>query len=242
MNNGRIFAIPDIHARKDLLDLLLNHLNSIQCLDLTQDKLIFLGDYIDRGPDSKGVIEIIKDLTEKHPDNVIALRGNHEDMGLDACLQGNLDKQYLWMMNGGDTTSKSYSEHLKFPYMDPEHIRWMSKLPYYHIEPGFFFSHAPILNARVGTELQTGDYTWTYIDSFDEGRTSAKFPGKVGVCGHIHRLREGFQTEPRMYDHYIFADSGCGCSPKAPLTCVEVISREVITIWPPEALETKVIV
>lgn len=233
---NRIFAIPDIHGRNDLLQQLLKELTFIHLLDLTKDKLIFLGDYIDRGSDSRGVIETIKDLCEKHPENVKAVRGNHEDMAIDACLQGSLNKTYLWIMNGGDKTTKSYSPHITPPYMHPEHIKWIASLPLYHLEPGFFFSHAPV------HKNYNGDYqdlsTWTYLDFIEEESNSKNFGDKVGVCGHIHRLREGFQTKPRMYPHYIFADSGCGCSPKAPLTCVEVISREIITIWPAEAMET----
>ncbi len=239
MNSTRIFAVPDIHGRNDLLQELLRHLKEEKALDLTQDKLIFLGDYIDRGTDSKGVIETIKDLTEKHPENVFAVRGNHEDMGIKACVNGNWDDKYLWIMNGGDKTTQSYNfrpgpGNSAPCYIDHEHIKWLASLRLFHIEEYFFFSHAPVHKDYSGdyTDLST----WTYIDFIDEEENSAKIPGKVGVCGHIHRLREGFQTKPRMYPHYIFADSGCGCSSKAPLTCVEVVSREVITIWPPENL------
>lgn len=230
---SRIFAVPDIHGRNDLLQELLRHLREEKNLDLLQDKLIFLGDYIDRGKDSKGVIQTIIDLQKDFPKNVYAVRGNHEDMGIKACTTDNWDDKYLWIMNGGGATSESYGV-VPQCFMTPEHIKWLASLPLFHLEPGFFFSHAPVHKNYVGdyTDLST----WTYIDSFGEEEDSAKLPGKVGVCGHIHRLREG-KMEPRMYPHYIFADSGCGCSVKAPLTCVEVISREVITIWPPEALQ-----
>jgi serine/threonine protein phosphatase 1 len=230
----RLFAIPDVHGRNDLLQELLRHLKEDKGLDLTKDKLIFLGDMIDRGDDSKGVVTTIKDLCEKHPENVIALRGNHEDMGIDACVTDSFSDKHLWIMNGGNETFKSYG-HTQC-YMDPEHIKWMEALPLFHLEEGFFFSHAPVRKNYDGdfTDLST----WTYLDFVDEEQEAKDFGTRVGVCGHIHRLREGFQTKPRMYKHYIYTDSGCGCSPKAPLTCVEVISREVITIWPPEAMET----
>jgi hypothetical protein len=53
--------------------------------------------------------------------------------------------------------------------------------------------------------------------------------GKIGVCGHVHQLRNGV-LEPRLYDHYIFADAGCGCmnDGSAPLVAIEVKTRRVI--------------
>lgn len=238
---GRIFAIPDLHARNDLLQELLETLKNTKSLDLSKDKLIFLGDYIDRFPNSKEVIQTIIDLQTQHPENVFAVIGNHEQMAIDACLQGSHDKKYLWFMNGGDATVKSYihvADNMNTPaYMDPEHIRWMSKLPRFHLEDGFFFSHAPVHKDYNGDFLDLS--TWTYLNFVDEEADSKDFGNKVGVCGHIHRLREGYQTKPRMYKHYIFADSGCGCHSKAPLTCIEVVSREVITIWPSESLDIK---
>lgn len=267
----RIFAVPDLHGRNDLLQELLETLKSLHCMDLNEDKLIFLGDMIDRGADSKGVIDTIKSLREQYPNNVVALLGNHEKMALDACANPNSHYLEMWLMNGGNKTIESYNlarQKTMFDYereeaLDPyaslsnkrvnpyegplmsyDHLEWLSKLPTQHMEPGFFFSHAPVPKDEYrygnfqGDQFTEHELTWTFMTFVDEEECSREFAGRVGVCGHIHRLREGFQTKPRMYKHYIFADSGCGCSPKAPLTCVEVVSREVVTIWPPEALET----
>jgi hypothetical protein len=79
-------------------------------------------------------------------------------------------------------------------------------------------------------DFSPDELTWTYHD--DEWGVARDFGnGIVGVCGHIHRLRKGIMA-PRFYDHYIYADSGCGCSPNAPLVAVEVNTREVIYAWP----------
>ncbi|WP_462318246.1 metallophosphoesterase family protein [Marinilabilia sp.] len=70
-----------------------------------EDLLCFIGDYIDRGPDSKGVIDYILDL-EEAGFQVITLRGNHEQMLLDS--RGGRRNLLLWMMNGGDETLRSF--------------------------------------------------------------------------------------------------------------------------------------
>src|SRR5690606_16724538 len=72
---GRTFVIGDVHGERTLLDALLASLPFIA----PDDSLVFLGDYIDRGPDSRGVVEILRRLPEKTAGKVVLLRGNHED-------------------------------------------------------------------------------------------------------------------------------------------------------------------
>jgi serine/threonine protein phosphatase 1 len=240
---SRLFTIFDIHGEADLLFDLLDQLDLHYKIDYTKDKLIFTGDYVDRGSNSKLVIQTLKDLQEKHPGNVICLRGNHEDMAIMACTTKRWDQVQLWNMNGGAATQESYGWTNKWnPYMDPDHIKWMASLPTSHEEPGFFFSHAPVpkeeLRRKPGTPYDDHELTWTYFPFVDESEFAAKLKDKVGVCGHIHRLREGYNVQPRFYDHYIYGDTGAGCHGKAPLTCIEVVSREHIQAWPPEK-ETK---
>lgn len=237
----RIFAIPDIHGRLDLLKALWERLLKEQFLDLTQDKVVFMGDMIDRGPDSKGVLDFIKDLVDTHPNNVIALAGNHEWLAIDAHIKPSYDNEYIWHVNGGLNTLKSFAD----PYtpghtprrMPDDYIKWMAFLPLQHQEPGFFFSHAPVprenrrnIMYRGTPDFQPEELMWTYDrDEFGVARDHGN--GVVGVCGHIHALNKGVMA-PRFYDHYIFADAGCGCSSKAPLVAIEVKSREVIYAWP----------
>lgn len=248
---GRLFAIPDVHGRRDLLELLLQTLKSVQCLDLSIDKLIFMGDMIDRGPDAKGVIDIIRKLQADHPSNVVVLRGNHEDLCLAALRRGHWGDIECWLYpgNGGGATLASFNraldiQHRAIPKENPipdDYLDWMAALKTSHEEPGFFFSHAPVpkeqdrpvhLKDQPFTDYEL---TWTYFD--DERGKSRHCKDKdgnkqVGVCGHIHRLGRGLFT-PRYYKHYLFLDAGCGCHPKAPLVATEVISRTPIEIWPP---------
>ena len=233
---GRLYCVPDIHGRLDLLNQLLDTLTTVHSLDLTQDKLIFLGDMIDRGPDSCGVICRIKALQEDHPDNVVALAGNHDLMPV--MYYGRNKQQHdadLWFFNGGIQTLEYY-KYLGLSEMSYDHLVCLSKLPLKHTEPGFFFSHAPAPRESYrnimskGLDFTPDELTWTYHpDEFGIARDHGD--GIVGVCGHIHQLKKGIMA-PRFYDHYIFGDSGAGCSPKAPLCAIEVKTREVIYAWP----------
>ncbi len=94
------YAIGDIHGcKRSLLGLL-------EMLNLQGgDRLIFLGDYIDRGPDSKGVIDTIVDLQNQDLE-VVCLRGNHEQLFLDA--RSDPATQEVWMRNGGKETLDSF--------------------------------------------------------------------------------------------------------------------------------------
>lgn len=231
----RLFAIPDIHGRLDLLKKLWNELLTTHNLDLSADKVIFLGDMVDRGDDSYGVICFIRELTLLHPQNVIALAGNHEWINIMRFTRGLPEDIEMFNWNGGLQTMDSY-HRAGFSRIPNDHLDWMAHLPFKHEEPGFFFSHAPAPRdsyRRVvnrGMELTADELTWTY-HSDERGVARDHGNGIIGVCGHVHRLKDGIM-KPRFYDHYIYADSGCGCSPKAPLVAIEVKSKEVIYAWP----------
>jgi hypothetical protein len=233
---SRIFAIPDIHGRLDLLNKLMEKLYVEQKLDLSVDKLIFLGDMVDRGSDSYGVIEFIKRLQEIRPDNVIALAGNHEWMMIHYYIRGTNEDKELWEWNGGLQTIDSY-QRAGFNKPSEDHLRWLAFLPLKHEEPGFFFSHAPAPREAYRNIMNRGlpdftpdELTWTYHT--DERGVARDFGnGIVGYCGHIHALRQGIMA-PRFYDHYVYLDSGCGCSPKAPLVAAECGTKNVVYAWP----------
>lgn len=236
----RIFSIADIHGRLDLLDKLLELLYTGYGLDLTKDKLVFTGDYVDRGDDSYGVITRLKALQEAHPENVICLAGNHEWINIMYFTRKSLDDIWLFENNGGPETLESYKK-AGFTRMTEDHLRWLANLPFSHEEPGFFFSHAPapieatrnILDQ--GLDLTPDELLWNVpVErkimkekqlSRDHGN------GVIGVCGHVHALRQGIAS-PRFYDHYIFGDAGCGCHDDAPLCAIDVNTREVVYAWP----------
>lgn len=225
---SRIFAIGDIHGEYKKLIQLISILRTNHNLDLTMDKLIFMGDYIDRGPDSASVLRQLYKLQKTSPKNVICLLGNHEKMMID-WYEG-VDKWGLWIINGGVETQKSFDP------MCPKYLlKWLKKLPYIHREDGFVFTHAPLPREenRKSPRRARGFFTqeeciWPCSPGKEhEYSRNMLWDNTIGVCGHIHALREN-KFEPRLYPHYIFTDAGCGCHNEAPLCAVEVHSREVI--------------
>ncbi len=81
---GRTFAIGDIHGETQHLFKLLSHLPSLD----SGDTIVFLGDYLDRGPRSREVVEYVMGLSKSTPAKVVCLRGNHEDAWLRVCQKG----------------------------------------------------------------------------------------------------------------------------------------------------------
>ncbi len=132
--NNRIFAIGDIHgcfnSMKELIE------DKIQLKK--NDKLIFLGDYIDRGPESKKVLDYITELQNNEYD-VITLLGNHEAMLIDAYNdEGSIFK---WIQNGGSETLKSFNiDALK--NIEPKYLNFFNKLKLYYELDEFLFVHA----------------------------------------------------------------------------------------------------
>ncbi len=120
MAGQRIFAIGDIHGCPVELNVLLDYL-----APTSSDTVCFLGDYVDRGPDARGVIETLIDFA-KGPSRNIFLRGNHEDMLLDfAGREGHFGDVYL--ENGGAVTLRSYG---LAPVAEPQLYR---RLPAAHL-------------------------------------------------------------------------------------------------------------
>lgn len=127
------YAISDIHGCKQSFMALLD-----QIALSTADELFLLGDYIDRGPDSKGVIDLIWEL-QRQGYRIHCLPGNHEQL----MLNGRTDPEQLaiWLRNGGLATLASFDctsiHEIPLPYFE-----WLESLPYYTQTEGFLLAHA----------------------------------------------------------------------------------------------------
>lgn len=132
--NKRIFVIGDIHgcfiAMKELIE------NQIQLSK--DDKLIFLGDYIDRGSDSKKVLDYIMELQSNQYD-IVTLRGNHESMLIDAWHNENL--VFKWIQNGGSETLLSFGID-KLKNIDSRYMHFLENLKFYYELDKYIFVHA----------------------------------------------------------------------------------------------------
>ena len=141
------WVIPDIHGCVDTLKTLFED----YIKPSASDHIYFLGDYIDRGPGGKEVIDFIISL-QKKAFNVVPLMGNHEDYLLRAYRYDSESKPFLgiktksgiqkeWEKQGGGATLKSFG--VKWPAEIPEeYISWIMSLPFYHELEKFILVHA----------------------------------------------------------------------------------------------------
>ncbi len=168
------YAIGDIHGMLSSLEELFDRLP----LDPANDTLAFLGDYIDRGPDSHGVIEFILTLMEEGF-HVVCLRGNHEVMLTDH-INGRAD--LLFLCNGGEATLDSYRRasggaSASLPSDHREFIRDL--LPYYEMDD-FILVHAGLRPGVALCDQSETDLFWIRSDFIYSNHDF----GKRVVFGH----------------------------------------------------------
>jgi serine/threonine protein phosphatase 1 len=233
-NYKRIIAVGDLHGNSQPLKELLSR---IQVTD--RDLIIFIGDYIDRGPETKLVIEELIRLRSFHP-NLIFLKGNHEDMMLGAMGFNAVIKDVnTWLYNGGTQTLISYGMNrdeillLSGKKVDDKHNGIIKNLlPRSHVEfleelipfaetEHFFFCHAGV---NPGNTLLEGkqilfDLLWMrdhiYSDEFAWDKTV--------VCGHTP-LRDVLIKEK-----LICIDTGLYCY--GTLSAIDVLTNQLYQVY-----------
>jgi serine/threonine protein phosphatase 1 len=132
------FCVGDVHGCIAKLTRLLA--NCRRFADGDPARFIFLGDYIDRGPDSRSVVELIMAMQATDPDRVIALAGNHEDF---LHRFDNETDVALWLANGGAATLASYNA-ISVSELPNIHLAWLRNLPTHYDDGQHFFVHAGI--------------------------------------------------------------------------------------------------
>lgn len=189
----RVYAIGDVHGRHDLLVQLLNKIiRHYPTLEPKPEKitLLFLGDVIDRGPESQRCITLIQRLVDSAQARM--LLGNHEDMLL-ASLEGNGLAQEAWIRNGGLATLSSYgidppkSDEDSFDFaarlkerIPPEHERFLRSLKVSYSSGSYLFVHAGV---RPGVRIARQDKR-DLFSIREEFTQSEKWHGQVVVHGH----------------------------------------------------------
>ena len=139
------YAIGDIHGSDTKLANLLRHCQA-HCGD-DACRFVFVGDYVDRGPSSREVVNLLMEMQSGAPERIVCLRGNHEELLIDASKKRN---ERLWLDNGGDTTLDSYGvDHAE--ELPAEHLAWFKDLPLAISDGKRFFVHAGI---EPGVPLQ----------------------------------------------------------------------------------------
>lgn len=204
---NKIYVIGDIHGCHNEMIKLLDMLPKLE----ENDKVIFLGDYIDRGPDSYKVVEHLVGLSKD--DRYIFLKGNHEDMMLEA--QKDIYTKMLWYRNGGSITEHSYKDNP----IPGKHSDFYNNLKLYYETPDYLFVHAGINPLFSMNEQVKEDLLWVRYNFIN----SEELPtNKIVVFGHTP-----FKT-PFIKKNKIGIDTGC-CFGRS-LSCIELPSKKVYSV------------
>ena len=190
----RIYAIGDVHGRNDLLQSLLDQIDCDNAARGTAEtQMIFLGDLVDRGDDSSGVIETAISLQASER-NVRFLLGNHEEVFVKACRKRDIKTLRFFLKIGGDATLQSYpiprSEYLaltleelaeRLPSLVPEaHLAFLESFEDQIVIGDYAFVHAGIRPGVALSEQKRSDLRWIR-EEFTEHRGDLE---KVIVFGH----------------------------------------------------------
>ncbi len=193
MTTPRTLAIGDIHGCLTALVLLLAELQPCE-----QDTLIVLGDVIDRGPDSCGVLDLLLKLRSRC--HLVCLLGNHEQMLLDAVTgTGNLQD---WLHYGGAATLDSYHEGAALAAIPEQHIEFLQTWGDFHETPSHFFAHGNFLSE---VRLAAQPWEWLRWESLRDLLPGTHCSGKTAILGHTANKR----GEILNLGHLICIDTYC---------------------------------
>ncbi len=211
----RVYAVGDVHGCAERL----RHMHALVAEDrarhpVARATLVHLGDYVDRGPDSAGVLALLEAGTPPGVEAAVDLMGNHEAMLLDAVRPGAEDAAEHWIGNGGAATLRSWGMHVGTPQgrwaagIPPGQDAVLRRLTLHHQAGSYLFVHAGVNPRRPLSAQSAHDLLW-----MREPFLSWTSPLEaVVVHGHTpHRT-------PEVLAHRIGVDTGAVTG--GPLTCV----------------------
>lgn len=226
MTPRRTLAISDIHGELERFERLLDQVG----YDPADDDLILLGDYVDRGPDSRGVVDLVIGLRDK---GATVLMGNHEQMMIDA-FAGEPDSIERWFRNGARETLRSYRHRAATAKRIPrtlrstpqiaEHLEFLAELDCYHETDDAVFVHGGV---DPDVELaDTDPHTLLWI----RDRFFRRYAGpKTVVFGHT--ATPFIHGSPDVYfgENQVIGIDG-GAVYGGPLHCLELPARRVHSV------------
>lgn len=181
---GLTFAIGDLHGRYDLLEKAIIKAEAIA--GTKPATFVVCGDFIDRGPDSRKIIERLMKGPDYSNWKWVVIKGNHEDMMLQCIrrLQFN-----WWVGNGGGATLVSYGykngDNWEPGRIPDEHLEWLDKLPIYYFDEHRAFVHAGF-NPEKKIEDQDNEYMmWRYDGEEKWQQPNYLMEGRHVVHGHV---------------------------------------------------------
>lgn len=214
----RLFAIGDIHGCFDIFRILLEQ--KIQLIK--NDKVILLGDYIDRGKQSKEVIDYIIDLQAKGFD-IVSLLGNHEAMLLDAFKNAELTSK--WIQNGGSETLRSFGI-TSLKDIESKYIEFFKGLTYYFAFEEYLFVHAGFNDTDINPFADKYSMIWVCKPTYE----NPLLINKIIIHGHRPILVDVCKEIVHSNKNVINLDTGCVYSNMTgygTLTAIELNTRSL---------------
>ncbi len=219
---SNLYAIGDVHGQLHMLDALARRVPFRE-----DDEIVFLGDFIDRGPDSRGVVEFLMEFRRKYP-KTVCLRGNHEDMFLDYLAGGGIYHPDVYAMNGGLETLRGYGlDRQGKVRLPPLHREFFNALVWMHETRGFIFAHAGLRPGVPINQQEQMDLVWIR-EEFIEAEHDF---GKPVVFGHTPAsgIRDKLPLFLGIDTRAVFG--GCltcaQLADNALVDCYQVFSQEV---------------
>ena len=215
----RVYAVGDVHGHLDRLRrihaAIRDDLRARPCADAV---VVHLGDYIDRGPDSAGVIALLLDGPPAPGVAVMNLCGNHEALMLHALADGGHGPVDDWLRNGGLETLRSWGIPSRSPARDwagllpPDHLAFLQGLDLHWQCGGALFVHAGVRPGASLRDQTTDDLLWIRDDFLRwRGVMLPDQPGTLIVHGHTPA------AAPDLRPNRLGLDTGAGRG--GPLTC-----------------------
>ena len=225
----RTLVVGDVHGKLKLLDRLLVEMSYVP----GEDKLVLIGDLVDRGEDSRGVVDRAIQLKQASPDTVVVLRGNHEDMMLQALMPDGDIHAELWYYNGGIETLESYmvdDNQLKVPQ---DHVDFLSSLPTWHEDEHAIYVHASLVEDESGSFIHPEESPYSAELLWARNRRFfSEYSGKTVVFGHtIAGMMFGEFEKVWMREHVIGIDTGAYLT--GVLSAIELPSRRIFSVRDP---------
>jgi serine/threonine protein phosphatase 1 len=152
----KIFAVGDIHGCNNKLVALLDRLP----VDKDTDLLVFLGDYINRGPDSRKALDTLLHIGATY-DHVVFLKGNHEQVLLDYAATGDVETLHMLRSMGIDAMAASYGATVRglrdLSCMPQEHRDFLQNLEFSHLAGNYLFTHADMDEEKLALARTRSD-------------------------------------------------------------------------------------
>jgi serine/threonine protein phosphatase 1 len=211
----QIYAIGDVHGCAAELEILLERLTIDE-----NTLVIFLGDYVDRGPDSRRVIDLIIEL--KKSCEVVALMGNHEAMFLDFLERPESLGSGLFIMNGGGATLANYGGPDGSWEVPKAHVEFLKDLKFFYETESHFYVHAGVPLKKSLRELDPAADRETFLWTRGPFLNSDHNWGKIVVHGHTPNMK------PERKPNRINIDTACVFG--GQLTAYDVSNDKFISV------------